>query len=72
MAGKWTMTATDATTLTEARAERENLLADHRAGRIAPRTADTFDDLFHEWQASRPISEQTQAKEADRPAALPG
>jgi integrase len=64
VAGKWTMAATDATTLTEARAERENMLADHRAGRIARRTADRFDDLFHEWQSSRPISEQTAAKEA--------
>jgi integrase len=53
------MTTLDAETLTEARRERESLVAGHREGRIAARSYTTFKDVFSEWQASRLISPRT-------------
>jgi integrase len=61
--GRWTLTTLRAETLTEARRERESLLAAHREGRLAARSSATFADVFEEWQASRRISERTAEHE---------
>jgi integrase len=58
-AGRWTMRTLDAATLTEARREREALIADLAAGRAAPRSGVTFADAFADWQRSRALSERT-------------
>jgi integrase len=63
VAGRWTMTTLSAETLTEARRERESLIAGHREGRIAARSTTTFSDVFTEWQASRVIAERTAEHE---------
>lgn len=57
--GRWHMKTLDAETLTEARRERESLLAGLREGRIAAPANATFDDVFREYQASRRLSERT-------------
>jgi integrase len=61
--GRRTMRTLDAETLTEARREREALLAGLREGRIAAPAAATFADVFAEYQAARQLSERTRAHE---------
>jgi integrase len=61
--GRWTMRTLDADTLTEARRERESLLAGLREGRIAASSAATFADVFAEYQAARTLSERTREHE---------
>jgi integrase len=61
--GRWTMRTLDAETLTEARRERDSLLAGLREGRIAAPAAATFADVFAEYQASRNIAERTRRHE---------
>lgn len=61
--GRWTMRTLDATTLTEARRERESLLAGLREGRIATPNAATFEDAFADYQAARTLSERTRRHE---------
>ena len=61
--GRWTMKTLDAETLTEARRERESLLAGLREGRIAAPASATFADVFAEHQDSRKLSERTRAHE---------
>jgi integrase len=60
---RWTMKTLDADTLTEARRERSSLIAGLREGRIAAPATATFADVFSEHQASRNLSERTQAHE---------
>jgi integrase len=57
--GRWTMRTLEAETLTEARREREALIADLASGRAAPRSGVTFAEAFADWQASRTLSERT-------------
>jgi hypothetical protein len=61
--GRWTMRTLAAETLTEARREREGLLAGIRDGRIAAPATATFEDVFAEHQASRSLSERTRKHE---------
>jgi integrase len=61
--GRWTMKVLEAVTLTEARREREGLLAGLRDGRIAQRDTQTFADVFAEWQDSRSLAERTRSHE---------
>lgn len=63
VAGRWRMRTLDATTLTEARREREAWLAGIREGRIPTPAAATFADLLAQYQASRQLSERTLAHE---------
>jgi integrase len=62
--GRWTMKALDAETLTEARRQRESLLAGLREGRIAQRDGATFADCFAEYQDARSLSERTRGHES--------
>ena len=59
---RWRMQALVADTITEARKERESLLAGLREARIAAPTA-TFYDVFCEYQASRTLADRTQRHE---------
>lgn len=52
-----------ASALTEARRERESLLAGLREGRIAAPAAATFADVFAEYQDTRTLSERTRKHE---------
>jgi integrase len=61
--GRWNMRTLRATTLTEARRERESLLAGLREGRIAQRDSATFEEIFAEYQDARSLSERTRAHE---------
>jgi integrase len=61
--GRWIMRTLAARTLTEARRERENLLAGLRDGRVAAPAAITFADVFAENQAARTLAERTKAHE---------
>ena len=61
--GRWRMRTLAAHTLTEARRERESLLAGLREGRIAAPAETTFDDLFRDWQDARNLSGRTRAHE---------
>jgi integrase len=61
--GKWTMRTLDADTLTDARRERESLLAGLREGRIAAPASATFADVFAEYLAARALSERTRGHE---------
>jgi integrase len=61
--GRWTMRTLGAETLTEARREREALLAGIRDGRIPAPIAATFEDVFADHQASRSLSERTHKHE---------
>jgi len=61
--GRWNMRRLDAETLTEARRERESLLAGLREGRIAQRDGATFADLFAQYQDARQPSERTREHE---------
>ncbi len=57
--GQWIMRTLSADTLTEARHERESLLAGLREGRIAAPDTMTFEDVFTEYQSSRTLSQRT-------------
>lgn len=61
--GRWYMKTLAADTLTEARRERESILAGLREGRIAAPTTATFADVFAEYQAARSLSDRTRAHE---------
>ena len=61
--GCWTMRTLQAETLTEARRERESLLAGLREGRIAAPANATFAHVFAEYQDSRALSERTRRHE---------
>jgi integrase len=61
--GNWTMKTLSAETLTEARRERERLVAGLREGRVAAPSRITFGQVFAEYQASRSISDRTQENE---------
>ncbi len=60
---RWEMVTLSATTLTEAKRERESLVSGLREGRIAQRDDSTFGALFDEWQDARTISPRTKAHE---------
>jgi integrase len=61
--GKWRMENLDADTITEARRERESLLAALREARAAAPAAATFLDMFAEYQASRTLADRTKKHE---------
>jgi integrase len=61
--GRWTMQTLAADTLTEARRDRESLVAGLREGRIAAPDQATFDDVFAEYQSSRSLSDRTRRHE---------
>ncbi len=61
--GRWTMQTLEAETLTEARRERDGLLAGLREGRISAPSGATFEDVFTEHQESRTLSGRTRAHE---------
>jgi integrase len=61
--GRWNMRTLEAETLTEARRERESVLAGLREGRIARRDGATFGDCFAEYQDARQLSERTREHE---------
>jgi integrase len=65
LAGKLHMTTLEAETLTEARRERESLLAARREGRTSAPSQRTFEDLFDEWQRARDLSERTRKHECE-------
>ena len=52
-----------AETLTEARRERESLLAGLREGRVAAPDKITFNNVFSEYQSARALSDRTKAHE---------
>jgi integrase len=60
---RWRMQALDAETLTEARRERDGLLAALRESRIAGPDTATFADVFGEYQDARSLSPRTRAHE---------
>jgi integrase len=57
------MRTLEAVTLTEARRERDSLIAGLREGRIAAPTAMTVREAFRDWQDSRTLSPRTRAHE---------
>jgi integrase len=61
--GRWTMRTLAAETLTEARRERESLLAGLREGRVAAPASVTFGEVIAEYQAARSLSERTRKHE---------
>ena len=61
--GRWTMRTLTAETITDARRERNALLAGLREGRIAAPSGTTFADVFAEYQGSRALSERTAKHE---------
>jgi integrase len=61
--GRWTMKTLSAETLTDARRERQSLLAGLREGRVAAPAKTTFNDVFAEYQEARSISERTRKHE---------
>ena len=61
--GKWTITALDAESVTEAKKARESLLAGLREGRIAQRNGARFSECFDEYQGARSLSERTREHE---------
>lgn len=61
--GKWHMHTLDAETLTEARRERESIVAALREQRAAAPSRATFAEVFAEYQASRVLSERTRRHE---------
>jgi integrase len=61
--GRWRMVTLEADTLTEARRERDALLAGLRDGRTRAPSATTVDDLFRDYQDARNLSERTRAHE---------
>ncbi len=62
-AGNWRMQNLDAATLTEARRERESVIAALREKRTAAPDRATFSDLFAEYQDARNLSARTRAHE---------
>lgn len=63
VAGRWTMRTLDADTLTDARRERESLLAGLREHRVAAPDRATFADVFAEYQSSRSLAARTTLHE---------
>lgn len=61
--GQWFMRTLAAETLTEARRERESLIAGLREGRVAAPSRITFAEVFVEYQSARALSERTRAHE---------
>src|SRR5207253_2242103 len=61
--GRWRMQTLTADTITDARRERESILAGLREARIAAPAQTTFADLFGEYQASRRLSDRTKTHE---------
>ena len=61
---RWRMQTLAASSLTEAKRERQSLLSGLREGRIAQRDGSTVLELFEEWQSSRSLSERTKAHES--------
>ncbi len=61
--GRWIMRTLEAETLTEARRERDGLVAGFREGRIAAPSAATFEQLFRDWQGARDLAERTRTHE---------
>ena len=61
--GRWRMQTLQATTLTEAKRERESLLAGLREGRIAAKDGATLSDVFSEYQDARNLSSRTRDHE---------
>ena len=61
--GKWRMVTLWAETITEARRERDSLLAGLREGRTRAPDGMTVDVLFADYQQSRNLSERTRAHE---------
>jgi integrase len=61
--GRWRTHKLEATTLTDARRERDSWLAGSREGRIAAPDRTTFADVAAEWQDSRTISPRTRTHE---------
>ena len=57
--GRWHMRNLAASTLTEARRERDSLLAGLREGRVAAPNGLTFAEAFADYQQSRQLSERT-------------
>jgi integrase len=63
--GRWRMVTLDAETLTEARRDRDSLLAGFREGRTPAPDAATFGDLFADYQDARNLSERTRRHERE-------
>lgn len=61
--GRWTMRTLAAEALTEARRERESLLAGLREGRVAAPDRITFANAFAEYQDARTLSQRTTTHE---------
>jgi integrase len=61
--GRWTMRTLAAMTLTDARRERDGLLAGLREGRIAVPDRATFADCFADYQDARTLSPRTRKHE---------
>lgn len=57
--GRWHMRNLVASTLTEARRERDSMLVGLREGRVAPPSRQTFAEAFADYQESRKLSERT-------------
>jgi integrase len=64
-AGRWRMVTLEARTLTEARRERESLLAGLREGRTAVPATLAVRDLFADYMQTRTLSARTDAHERD-------
>jgi integrase len=64
-AGRWRMQTLEAQTLTEARRERESLLAGLREGRSATPASLTVRELFADYMQSRNLGARTDAHERD-------
>lgn len=63
---QWRMQTLSAETLTEARRERDSLLAGLREARIAAPDTATFDNVFLQFQDARSLSARTRAHEQHR------
>jgi hypothetical protein len=64
-AGKWTMRTLRAETLTEAKRERDSLVAGLREGRTVAPESLTVRDLFTDYQQSRNLSTRTDAHDRE-------
>ena len=62
-AGRWRMQALSAETITEARRERDSLLAGLREQRVAAPDTATFADVFAEYLSSRELADRTTRHE---------
>jgi integrase len=63
--GKWRMVTLGAETLTEARRERDGIIAALREGRTCAPSQTTFGDLFADWQDARRLSDRTRRHERE-------